>query len=1442
MARHHRQTAFAGLILCLIALTALTPVHAQGYSKNLPWDFTFGDPSVISVYFRGQLQQDGGSTKANQSSDAFAGGSLFGNSKEYFNASTLYGYADKDAYIRANVRVIGNTIYSRVHLARYGEAIGIGDTVSRVADLARASATYPVGPIPVTVTVGVNGLVGLSYFGGITPTGSIQAVARPFVGAHAYGKAAVDFGFVGVGAGVDVTMMEAYLPISGALNLAPNFVQSEVEWGFAWNYNVRSELDMLSGRIFLFSFFDFVFGRKTFTYPLFSWPGFQLSKTLHSDSGWTTLGIPFPVVKSLPQDSALVGSSDFTLSVRGSGFSDGSTVFWGGSPLKTTFVSKTLLKVPIPAYLTGDPGTVSVTVANPPPLNLPSNALPFRVILPPPSVLRVEPGGATAGGSGFTLILRGSHLLEGAKIRWNGIGLPTTHRSDAALEAFVPATYIATPGQTVLTVVRGSDTSNPIGYTIFEPKPSIATLTPGRVWPGSQPFSLHIQGSGFVDGSTAYWNGTPLQTRYVSGVELAADVPASHVAREGVSAITVLNPPSSPPSNAVALAVAPVRYSITDLGVPNGFSETNAYDINASGQVTGVATTLAGDQYINRGFIWDSASGMRLLSTLGGSDSRAGAINRIGQVAGMSILNQAPPQYWHATVWQGADVFDLGPKTWEALDINDIGQAVGISADFPGSTSPGGSPWGAFLWQSNRTYQLPLLYVQSGTNFVNPDTEARAINNKGRAVGFAMDNSYNYHLVMWEDLQIQKLFNFGGRATFPNRAGFRLPSVTDINDFDQIVGSRWTGERYGPGHPNAGDPIFEGFLFQDGQLSGLGREFDPLHINSNGEIVGRYGKLYMGGQIRYLHELVVDAPQGSYVTAAGINDKGQLAGSLFLENGQWHACLLTPVKSASMRASINSAPTITRINPDSTTAGGTRLVLTLDGSDFVPGTQTYWNGNALPTAFVTSSRLQALVPTQLLTDAGLISIVVVNPGGETSNLQVFPLLNRRASLSSMTPSLASAGGADFTLTVTGSRFLPNSKVYWNGHTLATQYVSATNLTATVSASNIATGGMAAVVVVNPAPGGGNSETLFFRVLPPTPQVTEIIPATAQVGDPSLTLTVTGSGFGKTSVVNWDHSPLSTTFVSPTNLTVHIPASMIAQSGTGTVSVTDTVPGSWPSKGLPFTIRNPKPSLMELSPGSAQAGGSGFTLAVTGSGFVAGARVFWNGAPLNTTYVSATQLKADVSAADLVVEGQVSVTVSNPIPNAGKSAPLTFTVTSPPGLNSISPNMAKAGGSDFTLTVNGSGFASGAAVYWNGTPLETTYLSATQLTAAVPAGVIAVPGTVPVTVVIPGIGRGVSRALPFTIYNRTIPRPVLASLEPDTAVAGDAEFILIVNGSGFVSGSVVTWNGVARDTAFLSETKLAAVIPASAIASAGQVTVRVDNPGGGPSNTLVFTIK
>jgi hypothetical protein len=173
----------------------------------------------------------------------------------------------------------------------------------------------------------------------------------------------------------------------------------------------------------------------------------------------------------------------------------------------------------------------------------------------------------------------------------------------------------------------------------------------------------------------------------------------------------------------------------------------------------------------------------------------------------------------------------------------------------------------------------------------------------------------------------------------------------------------------------------------------------------------------------------------------------------------------------------------------------------------------------------------------------------------------------------------------------------------------------------------------------------------------------------------------------------------------------------------------------------------------------------------------------------------------------------------------------FTISATPVIQTLNPDTINAGGPAFTLTVTGTGFANGAAVLWNGTPVTTTFVSVSQLTATIGANLIATPQTVNVSVVSQGLNSN-TVSLPVRVF--------ISSLSPTSAVVPAAALTLTVNGSGFANGSVVLWNQTQLTTTFVNATQLRAAVPANLMATpvTVQITVRVNTF---VSNAVSFSV-
>ncbi len=359
----------------------------------------------------------------------------------------------------------------------------------------------------------------------------------------------------------------------------------------------------------------------------------------------------------------------------------------------------------------------------------------------------------------------------------------------------------------------------------------------------------------------------------------------------------------------------------------------------------------------------------------------------------------------------------------------------------------------------------------------------------------------------------------------------------------------------------------------------------------------------------------------------------------------------------------NPAPTITAISPATAVAGSGGFTLTITGTNFVNGSVVRWNGSPRTTTFVSGTVLTATIPASDIVTAGTANVTVFNPapGGGTSNTATFTITNPAPTITAISPATTVAGSGGFTLTITGTNFVNSSVVRWNGSDRPTTFVSSTQLTAAIPASDVATAGTANVTVFNPAPGGGESGAATFTITNPAPTISSISPATAVAGSGGFTLTITGTNFVNSSVVRWNGSDRPTTFVSSTQLTAAIPASDVATAGTANVTVFNPAPGGGTSNTATFTITNPLPTITAISPATTVAGSGGFTLTITGTNFVNGSVVRWNGSPRPTTFVSSTQLTAAIPASDVATAGTANVTVFNPAPGGGESGAVTFTI-------------------------------------------------------------------------------------------------------------------------------------------------------------------------------------
>lgn len=96
-------------------------------------------------------------------------------------------------------------------------------------------------------------------------------------------------------------------------------------------------------------------------------------------------------------------------------------------------------------------------------------------------------------------------------------------------------------------------------------------------------------------------------------------------------------------------------------------------------------------------------------------------------------------------------------------------------------------------------------------------------------------------------------------------------------------------------------------------------------------------------------------------------------------------------------------------------------------------------------------------------------------------------------------------------------------------------------------------------------------SITITVSNPVPVLTGLGQTSAQEGSSDLSISVTGSGFSATSVVQWNGTALATSFSDNSHLQATIPAADLADEGTANVTVFNPTPGGGTSSPITFTI-------------------------------------------------------------------------------------------------------------------------------------------------------------------------------------------------------------------------------------------------------------------------------
>lgn len=201
----------------------------------------------------------------------------------------------------------------------------------------------------------------------------------------------------------------------------------------------------------------------------------------------------------------------------------------------------------------------------------------------------VTPGSGTTTPSGLVNFYNGPSLLQSASLT-NGVARIATTSLPAGAEV-VSATYVGAG-------LFSSSTSNSVTINVGVPNPApvLNALSPAFTSAGAAAFTLTVNGSGFMDGSTIYWGSTALNTQFVSASQLTAQVQSAQIAPAGIAAVTVETPaPGGGTSNTMRFEVDSAgtgsgpSFGTTSVSIAPG--ATASYPVTLPASATNVSVT-----------------------------------------------------------------------------------------------------------------------------------------------------------------------------------------------------------------------------------------------------------------------------------------------------------------------------------------------------------------------------------------------------------------------------------------------------------------------------------------------------------------------------------------------------------------------------------------------------------------------------------------------------------------------------------------------------------------------------------------------------------------------------------------------------------------------------------------------------------------------------------
>ena len=888
------------------------------------------------------------------------------------------------------------------------------------------------------------------------------------------------------------------------------------------------------------------------------------------------------------------------ITVTGANFVSSTVVQINGSSRSTTFISSTQLLSSLTVADQATGGSLSVNAFTPTPGGGISTAASIAINNPALGAISLSPSTVAAGITTSTIVtVMGTGMVPGTGIQVNGSPRATTYISANQVSFVLLVSDVSAAGALNVTAVNPAPSfsvSLPATLTVVTPTatPVLTELSSTSAIVGSPTFILSTAGTGLTASCTLEWNGTTLITNYLynpytGGYNLAATIPASLLTTVGSASITANCPTAvTPTSNALTFNITnPPVPTLTSMSVTTGPMATNS-NLTISGTGFSAASIV-------------SYNGQALTTTYGSSTSLTATIpaSQLPIPGNGSVTVTTPPP---------------GGGTSNALQFTAYVPIVNNSMVY--------NPANGLLYVSvpssaGMTYGNSVVSVDPQTGALGMPIRVGSEPNK---LALSSDGT-----ILWVGLDGASAVRQVNLTT--GTAGLQFSLGGNGGLYDSPLTALALAAL--PGAPNSVVVATEINDVYEGQLtiydSGVARGSSPTsHVNGTFYSIlvdGTKNEIHAGGSTYYTYTYsasgmtALAASTSNNTYASVTSDEMQIAGGqLYTDFGQ-----ASDAESGALLGTFYSSGTTLATGP-STADATLGKVFILDNSQ----ANSFGNYNQIQIFNMSDYTLasNAVIPVGLPATSGYtydsypsrLTRWGTNGLAFRNNVGVFSVRsNLVKDLSSTSADLAvqlvatgsNTTGSNTTYTATVTNLGPSASTNASLTALIPSsaiLVSATSSSGACSATNgvscdlggIASGGSATITLVvqqtaagsaimsvqvsgsENDPNAANNQatsttTITGGVYNLVPTVTSIAPSAILSGASDTVITVTGSGFSNQTSVLMGSTPLSTSFLSSTQVTATVPAAALATLGWQSISVSNPSPGGGSSSAVPLSV-------------------------------------------------------------------------------------------------------------------------------------------------------------------------------------------------------------------------------------------------------------------------------